>query len=141
MGQYYKTKEFEINNKILDYFYLDNLNNYDEIVIIKDKDFKNVFKDNDITIFGNDITDEKEIYLNLKILNNANKIYLKEKLKILDNDIIKSFIEGFRGIIICNENLTYYLKNIGLIKEEHILNENTYLKIDKYGKELEICIK
>lgn len=139
MGQYYKTREFEIDNNILDYFYLNNLKNYDEIYIIKDSDYDQIFSDKKIVIFENKtgdyiVNDNKQVYLNLKILNNANIIYLKDKLELLDNDIIKSFIEGFRGIIICSDVLVYYLKDLGILSEEFKVQENTYLKIDKYGK-------
>lgn len=140
MGQYYKNKEFEVDNKILDYFYINSFKNYEEIIIIKDKDYEKIFNDNKIIIFGSDISDEKEIYLNLKILNNASKIYLKEKLNLLNNDIIKSFLLEFKGIIICNDSLVYYLKDLGLIKEEYILKDNTYLEIDKYGNMKDVFI-
>ena len=78
--------------------------------------------------------------MNLKILNNASKIYLKDKLDLLNNDIIKSFLLEFKGIIICNDSLVYYLKDLGLIKEEYILKDNTYLEIDKYGNIKDVFI-
>ena len=145
MGQYYKTKEYEIDNKILDYFYLNSFKNYDEIYIVKNEDYEKIFQNEKIVSFenknGEDIaSDNKPIFLNLKILNSANKIYLKEKLMLLDDDSIKSFIENFRGIIICADILVYYLKELGIINEDYKLNDNTYLKIDKYGKATEILI-
>lgn len=139
MGQYYKTREFEIDNKVLDYFYLNNLKNYDELFIIKDSDYNKIFGDKKVVCFENKIgeniiNDNNQLYLNLKILNSANIIYLKDRLELLDDDNIKEFIKGFRGSIICRDNLVYYLKDLGLVSDEFNIKENTYLKIDKYEK-------
>lgn len=145
MGQYYKTREFKVDDNVLNYFYLNTLKYYDEIYIINDNDFKKIFDNKDIVIFdsinGNNIvSDNNPIYLNLKILNNANIIYLKEKLELLDNEVIKNFINNFRGTIICNKDLISYLLDLALINEEIVLKDKTYLKIDKYGVIKEINI-
>ena len=145
MGQYYKTREFKVDDNVLNYFYLNTLKYYDEIYIINDNDFKKIFDNKDIVMFdninGNNIvSDNNPIYLNLKILNNANIIYLKEKLELLDNEVIKNFINNFRGTIICNKDLISYLLDLALINEEIVLKDKTYLKIDKYGIIKEINI-
>ncbi len=145
MGQYYKTREFKVDDNVLNYFYLNTLKYYDEIYIINDNDFKKIFDNKDIVIFdsinsNNIVSDNNPIYLNLKILNNANIIYLKEKLELLDNEVIKNFINNFRGTIICNKDLISYLLDLALINEEIVLKDKTYLKIDKYGVIKEINI-
>ncbi len=145
MGQYYKTREFKVDDNVLNYFYLNTLKYYDEIYIINDNDFKKIFDNKDIVIFdsinsNNIVSDNNPIYLNLKILNNANIIYLKEKLELLDNEVIKNFINNFRGTIICNKDLISYLLDLALINEKIVLKDKTYLKIDKYGVIKEINI-
>jgi len=141
MAQFYKTKDNEINTEFFDYFKLNDINNYENIYLINSQDYQKVvdiLSLNNIVIFENNnsktsINDNNPIYLNLKLLNNANVIYLKDELNILNDDNIKSFITSFKEIIICNIELQSYLKDLNMLKEYYKLQENNYIKIDKYG--------
>ena len=143
MAQYFKAKEFNVNNELMDYFYLNDIKNYDVLYIISDEDYNKVFKDIDALIFSNldnSISDSNPIYTNLKLLNNAKYIYLKDKINILDDDTIKDFIMSYKGIIICNSKLMDYLNDLNLIKDVYKVNKNHYLKIDKLGNIQELII-
>lgn len=133
MAQYFKTKEFKVDTKFMDYFYLNDIKNYNELYIINEEDYDKVFNLENTIIFGNDVNDNNPIYTNLLILNNAKNIYLKENLDLLNDKSIKDFILGFRGTIICNSKLVNYLNDLNLINETYKLNQNKYLKIDKLG--------
>ncbi len=140
MAEYYKTPDSKLNDIFYDYFYLNHLYNYDELLIIDNDDFNklDINLDNLVIVDNKDIdnyvNDNNPIYLNIKLINNAKIIYLKEHIDILNDNNIKTLITSFRGKIICNYKLCNYLKNLNLIKEEYKVNKNTYLKIDKYGK-------
>ena len=140
MAQYFKTKEFKVDTKFMDYFYLNDIKNYNELYIINEEDYDKVFNLENTIIFGNDVNDNNPIYTNLLILNNTKNIYLKENLDLLNDKSIKDFILGFRGTIICNSKLVNYLNDINLIKEVYKLNQNKYLKIDKLGNIEELNI-
>ena len=133
MAQYFKTKEFKVDTKFMDYFYLNDIKNYNELYIINEEDYDKVFNLENTIIFGNDVNDNNPIYTNLLILNNAKNIYLKENIDLLNDKSIKDFILGFRGTIICNSKLVNYLNDLNLINETYKLSQNKYLKIDKLG--------
>lgn len=137
MAQYYKLKENELNTDILTYFNITDLNYYEDIYIIFDKDYHKFIKAlsmNDTIIISNDSEfNTNPVYYSLKILNNAKVIYLKDRVNILEDESIKKFILSFRGVIICNVDIIDYLVENNIVKDTIDLKENTYVKIDKYG--------
>ena len=146
MAEILKNNNSELNTIFYDYFSLSGLNNFEYLYIVSNEDFKKInINLSNLVIIENQISnltvnDNNPIFLNLKLLNSAKEIYLKDSLDCLNDSNIKDFIKNFKGIIICSDSLTSYLIDLGLISDNYNLKRNTYLKIDKYGIVEEITI-
>ena len=145
MAQYYKFKEDNINDKVLDYFYLNTFNNYEKIILTKDHNYPKLIEllslDNVLEVSKKGLaSDNNPIYLNLNRLTLAKIIYLKEEQLFLEEAAIKTFFQGFKGIIISNEKLIPYLRSLGILHDDYYLNDKTYIIIDCYGKAMEVSI-
>ena len=139
MAEFFKNKNTEINPDIFNYFYLNDIHNYQELYIINNKDYDYIIDENRITPINiiskdGDINDKNTLIVNIQKLNTSPNIYLKESINYLLNEDIKNGITSFNKTIICNIDLINYLKELNLISDIYTLNNNTYLKIDKYNK-------
>lgn len=141
MAMLYKNKALDINQELFtDYFNLNAIYNYDKIIIINDEELEKVLNQEKI-LKPLIINDKYPIYTLLNYLNNSSSIYLQKEYDILSQDELKESIKNYSKTIIASKELISYLKELDLIKEEHTLNKNEYLIIDKYQNNIKKTIK
>lgn len=144
MAEFMKKKESELNSLVFDYFNINNVKNYEKIIITDNDDYNEVVNElglgDILCIPGDKINDDIPMYTCLKNVNNSKVIYLKERLSLLEDDSMKAFIKSFSGTIIASEELIGYLNEVGLINNDLEVRKGTYLLIDKYGSIKEISI-
>lgn len=141
MAMLYKNKALDINQELFtDYFNLNAIYNYDKIIIINDEELEKVLNQEKI-LKPLIINDKYPIYTLLNYLNNSSSIYLQKEYDILNQDELKESIKNYSKTIIASKELTSYLKELDLIKEEYTLNKNEYLIIDKYQNNIKKAIK
>lgn len=141
MAMLYKNKALDINQELFtDYFNLNAIYNYDKIIIINDEELEKVLNQEKI-LKPLIINDKYPIYTLLNYLNNSSSIYLQKEYDILNQDELKESIKNYSKTIIASKELTSYLKELELIKEEYTLNKNEYLIIDKYQNNIKKAIK
>lgn len=141
MAMLYKNKALDINQELFtDYFNLNAIYNYDKIIIINDEELEKVLNQEKI-LKPLIINDKYPIYTLLNYLNNSSSIYLQKEYDILSQDELKESIKNYSKTIIASKELISYLKELDLIKEEHTLNKNEYLIIDKYQNNIKKAIK
>lgn len=141
MAMLYKNKALDINQELFtDYFNLNAIYNYDKIIIINDEELEKVLNQEKI-IKPLIINDKYPTYTLLNYLNNSSSIYLQKEYDILSQDELKESIKNYSKTIIASKELISYLKELDLIKEEHTLNKNEYLIIDKYQNNIKKAIK
>ncbi len=141
MAMLYKNKALDINQELFtDYFNLNAIYNYDKIIIINDEELEKVLNQEKI-LKPLIINDKYPIYTLLNYLNNSSSIYLQKEYGILNQDELKESIKNYSKTIIASKELISYLKELDLIKEEHTLNKNEYLIIDKYQNNIKKAIK
>lgn len=137
----YKNKALDINQELFtDYFNLNAIYNYDKIIIINDEELETVLNQEKI-LKPLIINDKYPTYTLLNYLNNSSSIYLQKEYDILNQDELKESIKNYSKTIIASKELTSYLKELDLIKEEYTLNKNEYLIIDKYQNNIKKAIK
>lgn len=137
----YKNKALDINQELFtDYFNLNAIYNYDKIIIINDEELEKVLNQEKI-LKPLIINDKYPTYTLLNYLNNSSSIYLQKEYDILNQDELKESIKNYSKTIIASKELTSYLKELDLIKEEYTLNKNEYLIIDKYQNNIKKAIK
>lgn len=141
MAMLYKNKALDINQELFtDYFNLNAIYNYDKIIIINDEELETVLNQEKI-LKPLIINDKYPTYTLLNYLNNSSSIYLQKEYDILNQDELKESIKNYSKTIIASKELTSYLKELDLIKEEYTLNKNEYLIIDKYQNNIKKAIK
>lgn len=141
MAMLYKNKALDINQELFtDYFNLNAISNYDKIIIINDEELEKVLNQEKI-LKPLIINDKYPTYTLLNYLNNSSSIYLQKEYDILNQDELKESIKNYFKTIIASKELTSYLKELDLIKEEYTLNKNEYLIIDKYQNNIKKAIK
>lgn len=141
MAMLYKNKALDINQELFtDYFNLNAIYNYDKIIIINDEELEKVLNQEKI-LKPLIINDKYPTYTLLNYLNNSSSIYLQKEYDILNQDELKESIKNYSKTIIASKELTSYLKELDLIKEEYTLNKNEYLIIDKYQNNIKKAIK
>lgn len=141
MAMLYKNKALDINQELFtDYFNLNAIYNYDKIIIINDEELEKVLNQEKI-LKPLIINDKYPTYTLLNYLNNSSSIYLQKEYDILSQDELKESIKNYSKTIIASKELTSYLKELDLIKEEYTLNKNEYLIIDKYQNNIKKAIK
>ena len=141
MAMLYKNKALDINQELFtDYFNLNDIYNYDKIIIINDEELEKVLNQEKI-LKPLIINDKYPIYTLLNYLNNSSSIYLQKEYGILNQDELKESIKNYSKTIIASKELISYLKELDLIKEEYTLNKNEYLIVDKYQNNIKKAIK
>lgn len=131
MAELLKNKNLDINSELFSgYFSINNLNNYEKLYIISDGDFEKIKKSlNNIPY----VITNKTIYTLLKEINNNKVIYIKNKCDVLNDDSLKDYIKGYKGIIIVNKECLNYICDINLVSDVPDFNSNEYVIIDKFG--------
>lgn len=131
MAELLKNKNLDINRELFsDYFSISDLNNYEKLYIINDADFEKIKKSLNNMPY---IISDKTIYTLLKEINNNSIIYIKSKCDVLNDDALKDYISGYKGIIIVNKECLDYIYELNLVSDVPDFNNSEYGIIDKFG--------
>lgn len=148
MAQFFKQNTLDINEeKFVDYFNLNNLNNFEKLYIIEDiNKIINLIKGKSITIIGfkdkelqkllkskgfseiNYIDDKVSNYISIRLIEQADLIFIKDNYEIISEYDLLNSLYNYKKIIISNN--IEILKKLKLIKGDLT---KTNIVIDKYG--------